>query len=174
MAPLMHGEGITTKQAQALNKGLNDYLAAGQAAEAERVAQSIAADEVALKSEWGSAYDARKQMAKAGAIHFGLTAEKLDKIMSAVGLADTYRLFANIGEGMGEDEVVEGNAPASMQGMTPEGATAKLKLLQSDHAKGGWVERYVNNGPDSAERAEFKRLTMIKLSGTPPDLNKMP
>jgi len=101
-AKWMHEAGIPVSAAQALAEKWNGYMAAqAQAAEQHRAHQGEA-DIAALKSEWGNQYDANVELGRRAVRTFGIDENALDSISTALGDAQTLRLFQRIGSHLGE------------------------------------------------------------------------
>lgn len=126
-----HKHGLTNAQAKALlgwyggytaeaMKGVNDF-ATTQAAEAE----------AALKKEWGTAYDAKMDMANRAVKQFG--GESLVKALEETGLGrhpEMVKAFAKVGEAIAEDGDLPGSK--SSVALTPADALAQINAMHGD------------------------------------------
>lgn len=139
MLEQMHAAGLTNDQAKALVSGYVDLQAqtwSAAQAEQERALESAMAD---LRNEWGSAYDAKLDMAnRAFAVAFGDHVDEVRELRLANGsfLGDhphLVRAFAAIGDRMAEAEFAGAGVA---QGASSRGqARAQLAELESDPAK---------------------------------------
>jgi hypothetical protein len=153
-----HELGLTPQQAQ----GLAERFGRMQGEAAQRAAEGIEPDgrkmEDVLRSEWGAKYDAQVEVAKRAAKQFG-DAAALDALEAKVGGAAMVRMFARIGEALGED------TPAGMgtgRGgvMTPGEAKAELQRLRGD-MKGPYWDRFNPEHKATVERAlDLERMVL--------------
>jgi hypothetical protein len=105
-----HEAGIPPAQAEKLAVKWNEFAAAQQAAatqaeaDAEKQAEAkYKEDDSALRKEWGAKYDANIELGKRAYREFGFTTDVVDAIESKVGSAQLFKIFAKIGQGLGED-----------------------------------------------------------------------
>jgi hypothetical protein len=120
----------------------------------------IEKDMTDLKTEWASNWDQNIELSRRAVKTF-LPADKasdfISRVEGAIGTAETYRFFHNIGKAMGEDAFVQGNTPNAMGGgMTPEGAKLRIGELKQDPA---WSRRFAEGDADC--RLEWTRLHKI-------------
>jgi hypothetical protein len=148
-----HELGLTAKQAKALAEWNNQYATEMGGKQQEAYKQTIAAENDALKREWGSAYDQEIGMAKNAAKALGLSPEKIDKMEASLGFADLMRTMANIGRRIGEDKFVAGDSNGGNGVLTPADAQARIKQLQGDKE---WTAKYLSGNVQT--RAEMERL----------------
>lgn len=133
-----HEAGIPPAQAEKLAAKWNEFSAASQAeatqaaADAEKQAEaSFKADDSALRKEWGSKYDSNIELGKRAYREFGFTNDVVDAIEAKVGSAQLFKIFAKIGQGLGEDTALglgNGNNTLTM-------ASAAEKLYGSGSGK---------------------------------------
>lgn len=105
-----------------------------------------------LKKEWGAAFDERKVLGQRAVRTFlpgdGEAKEAmLGAIEGAIGSAAMLKLFANIGERLGEDQIISSNGDRPF-GYTPQQAMADKQSLMaelSDPANRSRLDAY-NNG----------------------------
>lgn len=109
-ASWFHEAGIPPAQAEKLAEKWNEFtaehhrLAAEAEANAEKQAEAkFKADDSALRKEWGDKYDANIELGKRAYREFGFTEDVVDAIESKVGSAELFKIFAKIGQGLGED-----------------------------------------------------------------------
>lgn len=125
-----HEAGLRPDQAALINKRWNEHV--GKATEANKAAETKAGDEAlsALRQEWGGSYDAKVAAGKQAARQFG-TPEVLDKLEGIIGTAPLIKMFAAIGEALGDDSA----QPTGEGGQlinTPADAKAEIKRLKAD------------------------------------------
>ncbi|MEO0859226.1 MAG: hypothetical protein AAFY65_01335 [Pseudomonadota bacterium] len=157
MQQIAFDEGVTPAAYEKLVAGYAQHLGQiGDKVEAELSAANAKLKED-LASEWGDQYGAKVTLAQQGAAavfekagmddnaQFAVTQALKDK----VGDAGIVKLFATIGDMMGDDNLVIGKSTA--MGMTPAEARAKLSALQ---APGGEYFEATAKG----DRANIARL----------------
>lgn len=112
-AAWFHEAGIPPAQAEKLANKWNEFSAAQQEAakkaEADAEAQAEArfkTEDAELRKEWGAKYDANIELGKRAFREFGFTEEILDAVESKVGPAQLFKIFAKIGQGLGEDQAL--------------------------------------------------------------------
>lgn len=112
-AAWFHEAGIPPAQAEKLATKWNEFTAAQQEiatkAEADAEAQAEAKfknEDSALRKEWGPTYDANIELGKRAFREFGFTEEIVDAVESKVGPAQLFKIFAKIGQGLGEDQAL--------------------------------------------------------------------
>jgi hypothetical protein len=156
MAGLLFEAGVGQKQALRMGERWNAYMTEQAKVADDAFKVQSKQDWIDLQTEWGSATPAKQEHFRRGCAQFGVTADELRLIETQVGTKRAISLFAKIGEGLGEDEFIEGDTPKQM-GMTPEAAKSRKEALMAD--KQGWAKRYLEGGAD--ERAEMERLNKI-------------
>ncbi|MGE4334973.1 MAG: hypothetical protein AB7E55_03235 [Pigmentiphaga sp.] len=114
-AKWMHEAGIPVAQAQALATQWNAYMASQQQAADVARQQQDEAGTKALKAEWGGQYDANVELGRRAVRTFVGQGDEavgmIEKIESALGAAETLRLFQRIGKHLGEGSLTpEGSA----------------------------------------------------------------
>lgn len=124
-----HELGLTPAQAQ----GLAGWWAGAMAQQA--ASMGLEADgrpfEEVLRSEWGAQFDAKMDLAKRAVREFGADPETLSAFEAKAGGAALVRMFARIGEKVGEDK------PAGMGGdSAPVVTDPKAKALEIINAPG--------------------------------------
>jgi hypothetical protein len=105
-----HEAGIPPAQAEKLAAKWNEFAAAQQAeAKANEEAAEAQAEarykeeDTALRKEWGDKYDSNIELGKRAYREFGFDAELVDAMEAKVGPAKLFKLFASIGQKIGED-----------------------------------------------------------------------
>jgi hypothetical protein len=149
-----HELGLPKDQAQKLTGWMGEL--AKSHAEGQKAAQQAAfqADDAALKTEWGAAFEKNTAAAKAAVQSLGLDSASIDGISGAIGHKATMALLAKIGAKTLEDNFISGDRPAPFGDvMTPAQAKAQIDALKSDK---DYQRRYFDGG--AKEVAEMKRL----------------
>jgi len=139
MLEQMHAAGLTNAQARALVSGYVDLQAQTWSAAQAEQARALEGAMTDLHNEWGSAFDAKLDMAnRAFAMAFGEDVDEVRELRLADGsfLGDhphLVRAFAAVGDLMSEAEFAGAGV---MQG-SPSRAQARAQLaeLESDPAK---------------------------------------
>lgn len=146
-----HELGLSTKQASALAEWWNGQSASMMQTQQQQTAAQAEQQLQSLKQEWGQTFDENVEMGRRAARQFGLDADKLNKMETALGTGEMLKLMASVGRGLGEDKFVTGQTPGF--GMTPEAAKQRISALQGDP---DWRGKYLNGNADA--RAEMQKL----------------
>ncbi|MGD9742289.1 MAG: hypothetical protein AB7V53_06575 [Dongiaceae bacterium] len=128
-----HKAGVPDRMAAALHDGFLEQQAAlrQEAASAERLAQEEL--EAALARDWGPARDAKLAAARRAAETFAEEPATLDRLEQAIGAAAVLKLFARIGESMGEDRMLGAGNGAGR--LTPADAEAEIRRVRGEAMK---------------------------------------
>ena len=156
-----HKTGLNRNQAEALFKSYDEFA---KAEFSQSEAQMKAENEKLigeLKTKWGSAYDQNLNVAKQAASQFGVDAEMLNKLESAMGFTKTMEFMQAIGSKLGEPDFVNGQPLRADKALTPSQARERINQLINDK---DWSNKYVNGGVQ--EREEMERLNKMVLSMT--------
>lgn len=155
-----HELGVPPRQAEALAAKWNDFSSKAQARQAEALAAQGERDVQALQGEWGAAYGKNLELARRAAAQFlpahgdAERAVLLEKIEGAIGAGPLLRLFAGMGQGLGEHVLHRsGEASGQFGALTPGQARARIETLRSDR---DWVAKYLEG--DKAKIAEMQSL----------------
>ena len=136
VAKIMHEQGLTVKQAQAVVKGETEFVANAIAAQTEQSRVAAVADKTALDKAWGAATEKNYQVARAAAKTFGITGETIDQLQDAMGYKATMELLYNLGSKIGEDSFVSASGGGAFNSaMTPAQAQARIKELEPQPEK---------------------------------------
>lgn len=115
-AAWMHEAGVPVAQAQALAEKWNAYQADLQQQADVARQQRDEADVATLRKEWGGQYDANVELGRRAVRSFVGQGEDaaahLEKIETALGAAETFRLFHRIGKHLGEGTLAPASAAA--------------------------------------------------------------
>jgi hypothetical protein len=119
--------GMMKPLAEAFNAHIVELQqnAEAQAAEAKR------AGVAEVKTEWGDKFTANIANANKAMRMLDLDAEKIGKMESGMGTADTLRLLSRLGAGMGEDVLLGGGA-AKVFSVSPAEARTELENMAKD------------------------------------------
>lgn len=152
-AEVMHKVGLLPRQAQALAGWWNEQQVAMAKQQEQDAAQAFEAGMTKLKSEWGGAFTEKVEAAKRAARVFGIDGETFDKYEKTIGAEATTKLFARIGEALGEHKSVGMDTIGSPAAgaLTPDQAKAELARLQQDKQ---WVQDYFNGKAENRARME--------------------
>lgn len=125
-AKWMHEAGVPAEQAQALATKWNEYAAAQQQAADLAREQQGEADLATLRKEWGQQFDSNAELGRRAVRTFGVEADAIEKISSALGDAETLRLFSRIGKHLGEGTLTPegGDRGGAASPADPEAARA--------------------------------------------------
>jgi hypothetical protein len=147
-----HKANLTASQAEAVIKQINEFSLNTFKESQEAHDQAIKAQNIALEKEWGAAHTQNTNIASAAAKAFGVSHEQIDKIQSALGYADTMKLFQRIGDKMGEARFVSGDQ-TNNQTYTPDMAKAEIETLKNDAS---FMAKYVAG--DHQAKAKMQKL----------------
>lgn len=149
--------GLTQAQAKAVFEDYmgfeNEYFSNVETNSAEE----SQAQELALKKEWGNAFQQNTAIAGAAANQLGVTTEEVDAIQEALGFDRTMKLFHQIGSRTMEPNLLNGgqNNDGMGSAMTPEAAKQRIEELKADP---DWRKAFNNNGPNSKEARQWNWL----------------
>lgn len=135
MSSSMHQLGLNGRQAQGLMKAYQEAAAKYQAEARHR--QSAELRE--LRAQLGAGFEAQVDCARRAAHRFGLDKEALNTLENAIGSAALIRHLARIGQSLGEEVRVDGQADSPFS-LSPAGARKKADDLLNDR---DFRERYL-------------------------------
>lgn len=161
VAGWLHEAGVGQRQAQSLGEKWNAFMTEQTKAAQTAFETQSARDLADLRGEWGVNAEANLEHFRRGARQFGVDKDSMKSIEIALGTRKAMELFAKIGQGLGEDQFIEGNTVKTF-GMTVEGATARKNALMADKE---WAGRYLTGG--AAEKAEMEKLLTVISGGKP-------
>lgn len=123
-AETAHRYGLSQKQTQALFNEYNE-MGASVMRQAEHDLGLKAEEDIGmLKKEWGADYDRMVDAGRLAANGLGYGAEELSALEAKMGTADMMKLFATIGQKIGEDNFVSGEGSQGLYAVTsPSGGT---------------------------------------------------
>ena len=164
-----HKLGLSKAQHASLVQATLEYEG-GVISESEKKFKQISEEQlVGLKKEWGNAFAEREALGKRAVRAFlpgdqEHKAALMNAIEGAIGTAPMLKLFANIGEKMGEDKIHEGDGDRPF-GYTPQQAQADKANLMAELSRPENKSRLdeYNNGKGK-DYEEMQRLLRI-ISG---------
>lgn len=153
-AKIMHENGLSLKQAQAVSKGFEANVQSAIAAATETDRLEAVADQAALTREWGAAYEKNVQVARAAAHTFGIDGDTIDALQDVMGLKATMQFLQNLGSKIGEDSFVAASGGGAFNGaMTPAQAQGRIDALKGDKE---FVKKFLAG--DSGAKKEMHEL----------------
>jgi hypothetical protein len=154
---VFHEAGLSARQAAAVTNKWNEYVGGMVEGETASKQQMLKDQESGLRSEWGQAYDKYDTIAANAITSLGIEDKQLAAIRDSLGFDGAMKLFAKIGEKLGEPDYHSGDSRQGNSGpLTPAQAVSKISALQSDKE---WVGKYLAGNVES--RAEMERLMKI-------------
>ena len=154
LATWAHEAGLSKAQAQTIYEKYNGRLDEVSQEFAAQRAEQNAADEQALRKEWGGAWEENISAGRKFAQQFNLDNGTLDKLESALGKRGLLELAAEIGRGLGEHSMPndreQDTGAGSTFGMTPAAAQTKINELMADEV---FKSQYLDKGlPEAVAR----------------------
>ena len=150
-----HQLGLSEKQGQELANWWAEQSQGLVAQQQQQTEQNFEKQLAEVKTEWGDKYDENVELGRRAAREYGLDAEKLGKLESALGTAEMMKLMASIGRGQGE-AAFHSQGGSNSFGMSPEAARARVQALKGDK---GWTQKYLSGDADA--RSEMERLMRL-------------
>jgi hypothetical protein len=128
-----HEVGLSEKQGKAVAEKWNEYATAAKTSAEQAAQQRYQADDAALKTGWGQAYQQNVVQASAAVRALGVKPEEIDAMSQSMGHKATMEFFQKIGSRMGESSFVTGDKTERFgAAMTPGQAKAEIATLRSD------------------------------------------
>lgn len=149
---IFHEAGLSSRQAAAVTAKWNEYVQGMVQGDSEAKAAKLKDQEASLRNEWGQAYDKYDSVAANAINSLGLKDEQLAAIRDSLGFDGAMKMFASIGEKIGEASFVSGDSRTNGP-MTPNQAVSKMEQLKQDKE---WVAKYIAGNAEA--RAEMERL----------------
>ena len=133
MLKVAHDLGLTKAQAEGLFGKFNETARGQVQAQQAAKAAAFAAEDAAIKQEWGGAYTQNLAAAQAAARGLGLDAATIDKMSEGIGHKATMQLLNKIGSKMGEPDFVAGDKTEQFSAaLTPGQAKAEIQAKMAD------------------------------------------
>lgn len=143
-------KGAAVKLAERWNAKATEAVTAAQA----KTTTEHTAQIEALKSEWGTNYNANAQLVDKAAEAFGMGQEELTALKSALGPGKAMKFLHTIGSKLGvEGKFIEGAGNGGTMSLTPAQAQAELTRLKSDKT---FIEMW-NSKTDLKSRQEARQ-----------------
>lgn len=155
---------LTKTQAEGLLKEMADFEAINKVESKESYDLKVAAEENALKKEWGAAYEQNMTNAKLARQAFDMSAEAIDALESAMGFDGVMKFLNSLGEKMGEANFHSGTSGAGFSGstLTPQRAQAEIRALRADK---DFVVKYSRGDREAQDRmAKLHQMAYPDLS----------
>ena len=149
---VFHEAGLSQRQAAAISAKWNELGASVSQQNVQAQQQAIKDQETKLQLEWGHAYDKNDAIAARAIDALGLQREQLSALTRSLGFDGAMKMFASIGEKLGESEFVSGDN-SSNSPVTPNQAQSRINQLQQDK---DWVNKYIAGNVEA--RSEMERL----------------
>ena len=132
LVKIAHDNKAPVAVAQAMLDGVAEYF--GKSVEALDIggAKALEALETKLRGEWGGEYDAKVEMSKRAAQHFGVGLEDVAELEKIVGNVRVMQIFQQIGAAMGEDTLVTPGAGGGAGGLSGSQIDAELQRQAGD------------------------------------------
>lgn len=153
-----HKLGLTKTQMQGIKTWNDGQAKAMQGKLVEQARIEVGAQEAALKTAWGAAFDQNMNVAKQAAAKLGWSKQQVDAMQMALGYDGVMKLAHQLGSSVLEGKFIEGEGgradPNTSQVMSPDQAKAALKALEKDAAfKKSWLNK---NDPGHAQAVQKK------------------
>lgn len=151
-AKVFHEAGLNNKQAEALANWWNQTQEQMVGSEQQSLVQNSEVDMAQLQQEWGRDFDSNIEAGRRAARQFGVDADTISSMESAMGTKKVMELFTKIGKGLTEDAFVDGSGNRGF-GVSPEAARVRINQLKGDSE---WTAKYLGGNADA--KAEMERL----------------
>src|ERR1035441_8312086 len=135
---LFHKAGLTKAQAVTVANSWNANEQAKSAEVAAKASSNLKAEQSALQTEWGAAWEQNRKACAAAMQSFGLDGAAVTKLESALGYSATMKFLASIGSKVGEASFVTGDNSGFKGALTPDQAKQSLNQKTQDPA---WVAK---------------------------------
>ena len=122
--------GLSIRQASQLAAAWEGYVGEQQAAQAAAHRQHAQDGIYDLQKEWGAAYEDQLIQAKRAVTHYGISADELDALETAMGTKSMLSLCARLGNGLKEPTLV--TPPKGGGGASPASAKETITHLTKD------------------------------------------
>jgi hypothetical protein len=147
-----HEAGLSQNQTSQIHEKFQARLVEMSGELQNQQAEQAAAEEQALRKEWGSAWDENLNAGRRFRERFKINDEMTDKLESALGLRGLLELSAAIGRGLGEHGMptgAEDDGGGLTFGMTPASAKAKIADLSLDK---DFMDQYMDGRKEAVAR----------------------
>lgn len=131
-----HELGLLPDQVKNLTAKHNEYVKAQLTKQAQDAQLRVQTEKSDLVREWGAGHERMINAAKTAANALGFTGDVIDAIEAKVGYKGTMKLFAALGQKLGEDGFVGGKSNGAGGGLgtqlTPAEAKAQWDAMRFD------------------------------------------
>ena len=149
-----HELGLTKTQGEAVANWIAELGQQDTQQAEQQAATRFQEEDMAIRTEWGAAYNQNVAQAQAAARGLGLDADTIDAMAEAMGHRATMNLLQKIGSRMSEDAFVSGERTESFgNALTPGQAKAQIQTLMTDR---DFTTRYMAG--DAAAKAKMESL----------------
>ena len=158
-----HKAGLSQTQAKKVVEDWNSYQKGIIETQKKTYHETVAADMVSLKQEWGGEYDTKSKIMEKAAKDFGMTDKQLIDLKVIMGPANASKFLYNIGLAIPDptNTWVDGEKPNSFQTMTKEQARAQIAANQKSDLFSSRFAGKAGKQEMEAARAESDRLGRI-------------
>jgi hypothetical protein len=150
-----HKNGFTHRQVENFLKAYNERAQTMTKAQMDAHESVIKEADMALKKEWGSAFEQNKSIADQAAIKLGMNETQIKALGAALGPDKALKLLADLGKATGEAGFVTGQTAGSNM-MTPEQAKSEIRGLMNDQA---FIARVSRGEPEALK--QWNRLNQM-------------
>lgn len=132
-----HKAGLTKSQAESLANEWNEFVGGMATEQDQNYEAKVEAEDQTLRREWGNGYDRQINVAKSAAQQLGFDENVLNAMEQNMGFDGTMKFLANLGQKLGEDNFVDGEAREKgfHSRMTPAEAKQAWAAMTSDPEK---------------------------------------
>lgn len=136
-AGVFHKAGVPKGMAGQIASAINEHVAGAMKARSDALQAEAAQALDALKQEWGADYSKREELSRRAFREYGQKAglgeADVTALESAIGTSKMLKLFAALGESMGEHAFAGGDPGSQSFAVTP--AQARTKLDEARQAR---------------------------------------
>lgn len=150
--------GIPKNQAEKLFGTMTEFDKSNFKEQADQALAKFRDADVALRKEWGAAYEQNLNISKEGMRRLEISAAEVNSISATLGHDKTMKFLRKMGEAVGESAFVSGQNQS--KAMEPAQAKTKIKELISDKAFG----KKLMEG-DIASKEQWERLHKFAHQG---------
>lgn len=156
MQDLAHKVGLPPGMATEMVKGVTAWEREILAQTAQREREAAAVEMGQLRAEWGAEYDGKAEAARRAARTFSVPEQVISNLEAQMGAAGVVKLFADIGQRLGEAPFIQGSSAPASGGLSKEGALARIQQLQGDRE---WLRAWKDG--DAEKKATLDRLFQV-------------
>lgn len=158
---IAHKMGLNKGQFKDLVNNTYKYESELIASHQQQQEQERVASLAKLNDEWGSAKDERTHLAERGLMHFmtDKSEEAVAKMQQLLGHAEVMKMFANIGQSIGEDKIPQPDGERPF-GYSPEQAKSDIQQLNAAISSDKTRLSEYNNGK-GADYEKMEKLLKI-------------